>query len=405
MDMDFEMGDAIEGAVDLQIDELPRGDDILQLGELEEPGEVAEDDHPKGEADDYDGREIVVPSKVHISGVDTLHTDDIRAYVKAYFGPVDKVEWIDDGSANLVFGNEHTAGDAITALSVIEITDVSALTLGESLPAKPFEGKPEISLHVRLSLKSDKKLAGASLRSRYYLLHPEHDPENRRNIQCEDRSKYRVRELDHWKSGIQLGSASGNDQIFDASMYDDAPRQRGAPHRLLLQNSANFYASVNRGKELFTSRVSERHRSASPRRENENEAHMDISDSFQNKNIAKLIKNRMPTVNSGKELFPIRATGKRCRLDQLEESIGSARLRDADLPKIVDLPRVQSDNVFSIRGTADQRRSDSNGIAIKGAASANARELFPDKLGTTNAAKKRLDSRSQRRQKAQDLFL
>lgn len=29
MDMDFEMGDAIEGAVDLQIDELPRGDDIL----------------------------------------------------------------------------------------------------------------------------------------------------------------------------------------------------------------------------------------------------------------------------------------------------------------------------------------------------------------------------------------
>ncbi|KAG5983725.1 hypothetical protein E4U55_007310 [Claviceps digitariae] len=408
MDMDIEMGDAIEVATDVQVDELPRADDILQLGEPEEPGEVAEEEHSKGKAGEYDEGQIVVPSKIHISGVDTLHTDDIKAYVEAHFGPVEKVEWIDDGSANLVFGNEHTAGEAFTSLSVVEVTDITALTLGESLPAKPFNGKPEISLQVRLSLKSDKKQAGAALRSRYYLLHPEHDPEERRKMNYENRSKYRDREVDYRRSGNRFRNTSGDDQIFDASMYDDLPRQHVSHCKRSPKNSANFYASTNRGKELLTSRVLKRNRSASPQRENESDAHMDTLDRFshQNKNLAKMIKGRMPAANSGKELFPTKATEKGCRLDELEKSIGSARLRDEDLPKTVDLSQFQSDSVFNIRGAADRRGSESSGFAIKGAASANARELFPDKLGTTNAVNEVLNSsRSHPRQKAQDLFL
>ncbi|KAG5937689.1 hypothetical protein E4U53_008154 [Claviceps sorghi] len=406
MDMDFEMGDAIEGAIDVQIDELPRADDILKSGELEEPGEVAEEEHPMGKAGDNNEEEIVLPAKIHISGVDTLHTDDIRAYVKAHFGPVDKIEWIDDSSANLVFGNEYTASEAINSLSAMEVADITALTLGESLPAKPFNGKPEISLKVRLSLKSDKKQAGAALRSRYYLLHPEHDPEERRKTRYENRNRYRDREVNHRRSGT---SASGEDvQVFEASMYDDAPRQHVSHRKLSPENLVKFEASTNRGKELFTSRVSTRHRSASPRRENESDAHMDTLDRFshQNKKIAKLIKSRMPAANSGKELFPIKATEKGCRLDQLEESIGSARLRDEDLPKMVDSSQFNPHIGFNIRGAADQGESESSGFAIRGAALANARELFPDKLGTTNNVQEALNtSRSYRRQKAQDLFL
>ncbi|KAG6001707.1 hypothetical protein E4U21_003896 [Claviceps maximensis] len=425
MDMDIEMGDAIESAVYVQVDDLPRAEDILvrkspfslryiqtkvadfkQSGELEEPGEVP-DEHLGGKADHCDEEDIVIPSKIYISGVNTMHTDDIRAYVKAHFGPVDKVEWIDDGSANLVFGNEITASEAITSLCAMEVADFTALTAGERLPAKPFDEKPEISLQVRLSLKRDKKQAGAALRSRYYLLHPEHDPEKRRKTYYENRSRYRDRETDYWRSGIEATSVACDDQIFDASMYDDAPRQHVSQRKLSYSNSSNPYVSTNRGKELFTSRILKRHRSASPRRDNESHVHMNMNRiSNQNKDLAKLIRSRMPAANSGKELFPIKGSEKECRLDQLEKSIGSARLRDEDLPKMVDHCQSQSDRVFKIRGAANQRGSESSGFAIKGAASTNARELFPNKLGTTNAAKELfISSQSHRRQKAQDLFL
>ncbi|KAG6287127.1 hypothetical protein E4U09_006338 [Claviceps aff. purpurea] len=217
MDMDIEMGDAIEDTTDVQVEELPPADEILS-GELDEPGELAEDKPLIGQADDYHESKDVIPTKIHISGVHTLHTDDISAYVKTHFGHVEKIEWIDDDSANLVFNNDYIAGQAITSLSAVQIADVSALTLGESIPAKPFNGKPEVSLQLRLSLRSDKKQAGAALRSRYYLLHPEHDPEERRKNHHETRSRYRDREVDHRRRSNQPLSASDGTQIFEASI-------------------------------------------------------------------------------------------------------------------------------------------------------------------------------------------
>ncbi|KAG6244039.1 hypothetical protein E4U46_005358 [Claviceps purpurea] len=400
MDMDIEMGDAIEDTTDVQVEELPPADEILS-GELDEPGELAEDKPLIGQADDYHESKDVIPTKIHISGVHTLHTDDISAYVKTHFGHVEKIEWIDDDSANLVFNNDYIAGQAITSLSAVQIADVSALTLGESIPAKPFNGKPEVSLQLRLSLRSDKKQAGAALRSRYYLLHPEHDPEERRKNHHETRSRYRDREVDHRRRSNQPLSASDGTQIFEASMYDDAPRHDVARRKLSTENAVMLNPSRNHGKELFTSQISRRHRSASPRRVDHSDAHTTHIPSNQDRNLGKSINSRAPVANNGKELFPIKATEKGCRLDHLEESIGSARLRDEDMPKIV--------RGFHIRGTADQRESELSGFGIKGAASANARELFPGKLGTPVAGHtghELLEStRSQRRQKAQDLFL
>ncbi|KAG6020200.1 hypothetical protein E4U40_006331 [Claviceps sp. LM458 group G5] len=402
MDMDIEMGDAIEGTTDVQVEELPPADEILS-GELDEPGELAEDKPLTGQADDHHESKAVIPTKIHISGVHTLHTDDISAYVKTHFGHVEKIEWIDDNSANLVFNNDYIAGQAITSLSAVQIADVSALTLGESVPAKPFNGKPEVSLQLRLSLRSDKKQAGAALRSRYYLLHPEHDPEERRKNYHETRSRYRDREVDHPRRSNQPLCASDGVQIFEASMYDDAPRHDVARRKLSTENAVTLNPSRNFGKELFTSQISRRHRSASPRRVDHSDAHTNASHrpSNHDRNLVKSIKSRAPVANNGKELFPIKATEKGCRLDHLEESIGSARLRDEDMPKVV--------RGFHIRGTADQRESELSGFGIKGAASANARELFPGKLGTPVAGHtghELLEStRSQRRQKAQDLFL
>lgn len=352
----------------------------------------------------------LIPNKIHIRGVDTLHTDDIKAYVKNHFGPVDKVEWIDDTSANLVFGNELIARDAIAALSVIEVADPTALAPEETLPAKPVDGKPEISLHIRVALGSDKKQAGAASRSRYYLLHPEHDPEERRRRYKENRPKYRDRGDVYGRNGGRHRRDSDDDvETFEASMYDDAPSSNHSRRDLAPEGYSGSYSEENRGKELFANRVSRRDRSASPRRDHDGDARMDELDksSYRNRTQARSIRSRMAADNSSKELFPSKATGRSGQLDRLEDSIGSARLEDDDLPKVVEVPGPQRNGAINIRGLANS--SEANGgteFSIKGAAAANARELFPDKLGASNAGKELVDpARSKRRQKAQDLFL
>ncbi|KHO00912.1 uncharacterized protein MAM_01690 [Metarhizium album ARSEF 1941] len=411
MDLDIEMGDAAHVTQELPVDELPQADDILGTAEAQEPGELVEDESVDTGAGNQDGNEgkTLVPNKLHIRGVDTLHTDDIKAYVKSHFGPVDKVEWIDDSSANLVFGNEVTARDAIMALSAIEIVDVTVLPPGETLPAKPLDGKPECSLHIRVAVSSDKKQAGAALRSRYYLLHPEHDPEERRRRFRESRTRYRERDNDYRGNGGRRRRDSDDDvETFEASMYDDIPRpSRSQQVSVSEVNSTPSYVAENRGKELFINKTTRRDRSASPRRDRDGNARMDELDdsSYRNKAQARSLKNRIVADNSSKELFPSRTSGPGGQLDQLEAAIGSARLEDQDLPKIVDISEAKSGSSINIRGLASQRADDRTGFSIKGAAAASARELFPDKLGSSNSGRELLDpTRSKRRQRAQDLF-
>ncbi|KJZ75669.1 hypothetical protein HIM_04826 [Hirsutella minnesotensis 3608] len=403
MDMDIEMGDAVDASHDMLGHDMPGADDILQPDEPDEPGEVADDD-PQ---DATDESAALVPTKLHIRGLDTLHTDDIKAYVKAHFGAVDKIEWIDDTSANLAFGSEPTAREAIIALSSIDIADATALAPGESLPAKPLADRPEVSLNVRFALASDKKHAGAATRSRYYLLHPEHDPEERRRRQQESRSRYRDRDGDFRQDyRRRRQSRDRPSEPFEASMYDDAPRPEQTRRHSDPDDRSKSYAQENRGKELFADRPSRRDRSASPRREDGDSAQMDnlVNASRRNRTHARNIRDRLPVNNSAKELFPTKSSGRGGQLDQLERSIGSASLREEDMPKVVSTAVASASDGFNIRGLASQRSNATSGFTIKGTA-ANARELFPDKLGGTNAGKELLDTnRSVRRRKAQDLF-
>ena len=370
---------------------------LQQADETEEPGEVADE----ADANEDDEQKTVVPNKVHIRGVDTLHTDDIKEYVKKHSGHVERVEWIDDAAANLVFSSELTAREAIAALSAVEIADVTALAIGEAIQAKPLEGRPEISLQVRFAVQGDKKRAGAALRSRYYLLHPEHDPEERRRRQQDSRSRYRSRDGDRRGGGRRRRNSDDEVETFEASMYDDAPVAASS-------DRLRSYSADNRGKELFAGRGSRRDRSASPRRDRDGDAHMDElrSLSSNNRSNARSIKDRVAKENAGKELFPSKASDKGGQLDHLEKSIGSARLEEEDMSKVVAVPESQSQTsrgAFNIKGAASQQSQMGGGFTIKGAASA--KELFPDKLGSGNVGKELLDAdHTKRRQKAHDLF-
>ncbi|KAL7922094.1 hypothetical protein ACQKWADRAFT_293431 [Trichoderma austrokoningii] len=404
MDLDIDMDEGAGGEAfqEEAHEDLPRGDDILVPDEPEEPGEVADD----GEVNEDDASNAIVPTKIHISGLDNLHTDDIKSYVKAHYGNVDRVEWIDDSSANLIFSSEPSARDAIVALSAIDIADATALGIGESVPAKALQGKPEISLQIRFATQADKKQAGAALRSRYYLLHPEHDPEERRRRYQDNRSRYRDRDSRDNRGTLGRRRRYSDDEIetFEASMYDDAPRA-SREDRPSAQDS-------NRGKELFSGRSigpsasrrrRDRDRSASPRRDSEEDAAMDgFASSSGNREKARAIRGRLASETRSKELFPAKPSsrGGGGMLDQLEKSIGSAHLKEEDMPKIV--AESTGGDGLNIRGAATQRAGGS-GFSIKGAA--NAQELFPGKFGSGNAGKELFSvNQPKRRQKAEDLF-
>ncbi|KAJ4263182.1 hypothetical protein NW762_006804 [Fusarium torreyae] len=405
MDLDIEMDDAVDTVQDAPIVDHAR-DDILQPDD-EEPGEVAEDEPVVNDS------KTIIPTKIHIKGVDTLHTSDIKAYVKSHFGDVDRVEWIDDSSANLVFPSEPTARDAIVALSSVPVADATALAIGETLPAKPFEGKPEISLQVRFAIQDDKKQAGAALRSRYYLLHPEHDPEERRRRNEENRSRYRDRDSRQHRDGGGRRRRASDEEVetFEASMYDDAPRPARRRRDSDTEERPRSYARENQGKELFSGRRTQRDRSASPRRDGDGDDLMgERASSSGNRARARDLRDRISGDNNSKELFPTKKSIKQFgggNLDTLERASGSARLKDEDRPKIVSVPDARGDGgSFNIRGMANQQGS-GEGFAIKGAAGANARELFPTKLGGNNAGKELFGGgggRSKQRQKAEDLF-
>ncbi|PFH60852.1 hypothetical protein XA68_10209 [Ophiocordyceps unilateralis] len=402
MDLDIEMGDSMGMEQDAFYAEPTPADDILQPDEPEEPGEIA-DDEPQGFSNES---QTIDPTKIHIRGLDSLHTKDLKAYVRTHFRAVDEVDWIDDTSANLVFDSASTAREAIAALSSIELADTTALAIGESLPAKPLDGRPEISLQVRFALGSDKKQAGAALRSRYYLLHPEHDPEQRRRRRQDTRSKYRERDFDGRRDDRRRrGSDQFESETFEASMYDDAPqrsRRYSDP-----EDGPRTYARNNRDKELFKDRRSRRDRSASPREHDDGDSFTlgRTSSSRGNRDRAHIIKGRLSANNEAKELFPGKMSGRGGQLDQLERSIGSASLREEDMPKVAPTSEAPSAGVFSIRGLASRRRDGTDGFSIKGAA-ASAKELFPEKLGgSSNAGKELLDmDRRRQRRKAQDLF-
>jgi hypothetical protein len=289
---------------------------------------------------------------VNIRGLDTFTPEDVRAFVAEHFGSstYEKIEWIDDTSLNLVFETESLAQGALTALAGVEIADVTQLPPLQSIPAKTFSKKPDSNLLIRFAVGSDRKIAGAAARSRFYLLHPEYDPEERKRRgeirgRYRDREGYGRRELNGRRKDNRIDDYDVN--TFDVSLYDDdesalakraEPRsQRGSVGRLRRESlgsddAERDYLRRNREKELFPSlRPRDRNggqrrdRSASPPRDN---TRMEIDDlardqaALRNREKARAVKDRLAKDNSAKELFPTKvaasAPGGKAQMDQVD---------------------------------------------------------------------------------------
>ena len=237
------------------------------------------------------------------------------------------------------------------SLSALNIADPSSLPPLEAVPAKQYAAKPDSVLQVRFAVEGDKKAVGAAQRSRFYLMNPEYDPEERRRREHTGRSKYRDR--DDGYRGNRRGGRDGRRQerrgdetgglTFDASLYDDdssALAQRSSGRRDQQRRKSTSIDSVhsdrdsdrhrpyshqNREKELFPGRLNsssyrDRARSASPARDRDGDAHMGEDDdaraaaAMRSREKGRSIKERLTKETSGRdstprELFPGKSHG------------------------------------------------------------------------------------------------
>ncbi|KAI5856646.1 hypothetical protein GGS23DRAFT_589001 [Durotheca rogersii] len=449
MDLDVEM--------DVDVDLVPDEPIVLDP----EPQDTCANRSP-GEIEEPLGDEVaLVPGKIHVRGLDVMNSDEVSAYVAEHFSnePIERIEWIDDTSANLLFSSHAAATRALTSLAVEDIRDIHQLPRRKLMPAKSFSKRPDVRLQVRLTVGSDKKQAGAASRSRFYLLNPEFDPEERR------RRERRYRERDGSKD---YGHARARDSWypvvddqFDVSLYDDdqaalagrnsqpQPRRR-SPHAPDTTDGhraeRNVYRDDNRGKELFPDGPgdrsrSRRNRSASPARDRQSNRKTDYisssGSSSRNRDRAHAIKSRSSQSTRARQLFPEKSSagtghlkddvndaltsitkGMMLSLDETSAELGDQDRRPGNRITIPGKDRIATEvletdagdatgTVFSIRGTASRTNSH-QGFAIRGSAGKSAKELFPEKFGI-NAGKElfsdRLEGkRSRPRQRARDLF-
>lgn len=307
-----------------------------------------------------------------------LDQDKLKAYVSSHVGGkgADRIEWVNDSSANLVFSSEAAAQEALLLLSAVEIADATQLPLGEVLPAKPVNDQPQIALQVRFAVESDKKERGAAQKSRFYLLNPEWDPETDEGRRRREGRNRRYRERDDRGSYRRSGRGRYDDrydergeelpETFDVNLYDDdpaalskratlSPRPRSG-HGLGRSRGRNSptpsdrsdqdrYRPANQGRELFpNSRPRDtlrsergsytRNRSASPisserhdRDAIEDDLAKDREAMRNNRDKARSIKERIYTKNtrseSGpRELFP---TAVQKELFPVKPAVGGGR--------------------------------------------------------------------------------
>ncbi|CAN8095740.1 unnamed protein product [Discula destructiva] len=455
-DFDIEMGDAYDIPMEdePQVAEILIGDDLQEDGEIEEP--------LTGGATDESQR--LVPNKVHIRGLDLLDQDKLKAYVSSHVGGkgADRIEWVNDSSANLVFSSDVAAQEALLLLSAVEIADATQIPLGELLPAKSVADKPEIALQVRFAVESDKKERGAAQKSRFYLFNPEWDPETEEGRRRREGRDKRYRERDDRNAYRRGGRGRYDDRYddrgeekpeeFDVNLYDDDPkslskrvtlspragsrasrgggrgRERDSRSRSPSDRSLDDrYRSANREKELFpNSRPRDtlrsergshaRNRSATPVRDDRDAIEDDLAKDREavrnNRDKAQSIKKRIYKGNSRtgsapRELFP---TGGKKELFPTKSASGDGNAQMDQITNVLEDQRMKSSMG---RSSSRQRPNPNSMLTIKGTAK-SVKELFPNKFPdddptiSNNVGRElfadKLDGRGRNRRRAGDLF-
>lgn len=384
--------------------------------------------------------------KVHVRGVDDLTTDNIKQFARDHFAieEPNRVEWIDDTSANIVYSTPEIGLQALSALTQIgEEEDMSALPALRLRSAKLLSSHPDSVLQVRTAVKTDRKKPRAHEVSRFYLMHPEHDPRERLRLELAERRRegddtsngdYKRRRFDGRE--LRRRRDRADDQLISADMYDDnaeaSDRKRRGRRELfpsdeggtgrLRNRSASPGRDTLESDRLESERNDRRFRERSPKRNRRNDGKELFSSSSaraeSDSSSRELFPNKPTTSYLKKELFPSKVSNHRRSdaIDAADETL-SSRISAPSVTgshdqgnrnQDIELFPASSGRGLNIRGTAQGEglsvRGAANGISIKGK---GVRELLPSTYGS-NAGKElfsnRLEGRGGPRRRAEDMF-
>ena len=254
--------------------------------------------------------------------MDDLTTEDLKAFSTEHYPThlPSRVEWIDDTSANIVYDSPELASQALEGFLIPSSYRSPASPFVELHAARTFSAHPESRLQVRLALVTDQKRPRAYEASRFYMLHPEYDPREKRRWKAdthEEHGDYRRRRYGNDEHKRRRNRDDG--RAFDASMYDDdaaALAERASERRKsdTMSSSGDGYGSGEgrRRKGEHYRPVAGHHRSrdrsASPGRASDSE----MRDTGQRRsrrrtpppNYSRCNPHPFPRDNNSKELFP-----------------------------------------------------------------------------------------------------
>ena len=367
--------------------------------------------------------------KVNLRGLDDLVTDDIKQFASDHFKLEEplRLEWIDDTSANIIYSSPEVGLQALSAFTQPGTEeDASSLPAVRLRSAKILSTHPDSVLQVRTATKADRKRPRAYEASRFYLMHPEHDPREKLRREISERGQdyssddYRRRGFDQREHRRRRDR--DHEIGFSADMYDDdaasyrpsrtrnrstSPNDYGEGSSRFRERSPPHYFRRNEGKELFP---------ASPA----------ATSTGRRVGGRELLPERLAAgANRGKELFPSKASSSHRRTDAFDaaddtaripvklfgESIdkgndGNPRRQDNSNTELFPQSSAGPDNNTREEGISIRGKALTQGISIKGRGSSS-EELFmsnPDADGSGQLFSEKLWGRGGRRRRAEDMF-
>ena len=311
----------------------------------------------------------------------------------------------------MVFDNETIAQQALGSFSLIfngELPNQLQLRT-----AKNFSTKPSAELQIRLAVITDRKPPRAHERSRFYMMHPEHDPREQGWQDSRGRKNGSRRNDRNFKRRRSIER-----NHFDVSMYDDdsdalARRGRHSRSSFSSASSLSYNRDTDRNRSASPGRNIRRRRDrrrTPPPRHNRNSSHQ----APRHENTGKELfpngstSNKTTAANIEKELFPHLKPANSSlhrRMNSIDAThdptsdVLSSTLSSKMVTPLVDGANdresfpLRSDSInieqpsrarekdkemgFSIKGAA---KVQDQGFSIKGTAESRVKELFPSKV-------------------------
>ena len=392
-----------------------------------------------------------------------MSTDDIVAYTSEHIqteAPI-KIDWIDDTSANIVFGSPEAAHGALRALASVTPEGSDNQSLLQLRNARPYSKDLEARLHVRIAVSTDQKRPRAYEASRFYMMHPELDPRERRRMSRNKDGSWNNRKRRHeileytadmydddsgalarrsggsTEDGVGAGNHEGRNRDLESRDRSASPRKdvdengyqrhrRRTPPPKYRQRDPYPFPKGNSSKELFPSKsmsvLSSNtgvNRSLLPRKGQELfPAKNGVKELFPLKPATKELFPGRFASTSNKEIFPLKSgTSVHRRSDAFDAADETGERLGNSLSPISPLGKGHPNSIptdlgtgFSIRGTA---RQEDQGFLIRGMASTDGasdgfvKELFPNRLPGNSGKElfaEKLQGRGGRRNRAIDMF-